>query len=344
MARRTRPFPRRNLQEAAAVPRVLKEYNGGNDWPPGKVASALGTTAKARKLRDVTAASQHYGFTTGTSDASSISLTELGRELVYPASADAELAAFHTAFRNIESFAGVVDHFAGSELPEERYVANTLESQFNIDPDWHEEFIEIFGANCKLIGIGSNYNPDTYSPTARGLGSPDDSLLSPTRTIVQAEGAPICFVIMPFVERDDRHESGFFDEVLKSVLTPALEAAGFEVRTSKRTGSDVIQATILKELLGADLVLADLTEHNPNVLFELGLRIAGEKPIALVKAKGTGRVFDIDNMLRCVEYSPNLWPSTIDKDVPAIQAHVMGAWENRDTDPSFFSILSSQSI
>jgi hypothetical protein len=33
-------------------------------------------------------------------------------------------------------------------------------------------------------------------------------------------------------------------------------------------------------------VLADLTEHNPNVLFELGLRMAVNKPIALVKAKG----------------------------------------------------------
>lgn len=344
MARRTRPFPRRSLEQAAAVPRALKEYNGGNDWPPAEVASALGTTAKSRTLFYVTAASRDYGFTTGTRDASLISLTELGHELVYPASADAELAAFHTAFRNVESFAAVVDHFSGSELPEKRFLANTLESQFNLDPDWHDEFLEVFRANCKLLGIGSNYEADGYAPIAGKTKNSGDDTQSATRTIVHVEGAPVCFVIMPFVERDDRHESGFFDEVLKSVFTPALEAAGFEVHTSKRTGSDVIQATILKELLGADLVLADLTEHNPNVLFELGLRIAEEKPIALVKAKGTGRVFDVDNMLRCVEYSPNLWPTTIEVDVPAISAHALGAWEGRNTDPTLLSILRSQSL
>lgn len=37
------------------------------------------------------------------------------------------------------------------------------------------------------------------------------------------------------------------------------------------------------------MVLADLTEHYPNVLFELGMRMHLDKPVALVRAKGTGR-------------------------------------------------------
>ncbi len=117
-------------------------------------------------------------------------------------------------------------------------------------------------------------------------------------------GSPVCFVIMPFTEHDDRYETGFFSEVLESIFTPALEGAGFEVRTAKRYGSEVIQSTIVNELLQADLVLADLTEHNPNVLFELGMRINEDKPVALVRAKGTGPIFDVDNMLRVEEYEP----------------------------------------
>jgi hypothetical protein len=54
----------------------------------------------------------------------------------------------------------------------------------------------------------------------------------------------------------------------------------------------------VNDLLEADLVIADLTDHNPNVLFELGLRMAEDKPVALIKAIGTGKVFDVDNMLR----------------------------------------------
>jgi hypothetical protein len=60
--------------------------------------------------------------------------------------------------------------------------------------------------------------------------------------------------------------------VLRSLLAPAGVNAGFVVETVKRQGSDVIQSTIINELLDADLVIADLTDHNPNVLCELGLR------------------------------------------------------------------------
>jgi len=344
VARRQRPFPRKSLEEAASVPRSLKEYNGGNAWPPAEVAKALGSTAKSTTFFYLTSASRDYGFTEGTRDASTISLTDLGRELVYPDSADREMAAFHSAFRSVESFAAVLDHFGGSNLPEKRYLSNTLESEFTLDPSWHDEFLDIFRANCKFLGISDSYDRATFSPAERTTGGIEKADGGGTQTIVHVEGGPVCFVVMPFVERYDHHEAGFFEEVLRSVHTPALEAAGFEVRTALRTGSDVIQATILKELLGADLVLADLTEHNPNVLFELGLRIAEERPIALVKAKGTGRVFDVDNMLRCVEYSPNLWPTTLATDVPAITSHVMGAWDGRNTDPTFLSILRAQSL
>jgi hypothetical protein len=82
-------------------------------------------------------------------------------------------------------------------------------------------------------------------------------------------------------------------------------------KTAKRQGSDIIQSTIVNDLLEADLVLADLTEHNPNVLFELGMRIHADLPVVLVRARGTGAIFDVDNMLRVEEYDPNLWTSTV---------------------------------
>jgi len=148
---------------------------------------------------------------------------------------------------------------------------------------------------------------------------------------------------MPFVERDDTHAEGFFDEVLVQLFTPAAKAIGFRVTTALRQGSDIIQSTIVNDLLEADLVLCDLTEHNPNVLFELGMRIKEEKPVALVKARGTGRVFDVDNMLRVEEYSPNLWPSTVAADLPRIQEHIKATWENRDSERTFMRILRQQS-
>jgi hypothetical protein len=93
---------------------------------------------------------------------------------------------------------------------------------------------------------------------------------------------------MPFVERHESHPPGFFAEVLQQLLTPAATAAGFEVKTAIRQGSDVIQSTIVNDLLDADLVLADLTEHNPNVLFGIA---AGSVDISYARRGRAGRMF-----------------------------------------------------
>jgi nucleoside 2-deoxyribosyltransferase len=148
-----------------------------------------------------------------------------------------------------------------------------------------------------------------------------------------------CFAIMPFGEREATRSKGFFDEVLRALIAPAGRDAGFEVLTANRDGSDVIHATIVNQLLDADLVVADLTENNPNVLFELGLRIAEDKPIALIRAKGTAPIFDVDNMLRVFEYDANLWSSSIEHDRPRLTDHVKAAWDHRDSNMTFMKIL-----
>jgi hypothetical protein len=150
-------------------------------------------------------------------------------------------------------------------------------------------------------------------------------------------GEMTAFVILPFVERDPKHVKGFFAEVLRSIITPA--AADFKVKTANRQGSDMIQSTIINDLIEADLVIADLTEHNPNVMFELGVRIAHDKPVVIMKAEGTGPLFDIDNMLRVFEYSPNLWQTTVEKDMPNLREFIKGAWENRQSNKSYINIL-----
>jgi hypothetical protein len=110
-----------------------------------------------------------------------------------------------------------------------------------------------------------------------------------------------------------------------------------------KVGSEILRPTFESfDLLQADLVVADLTEHNPNVLFELGMRMHEDKPVALVRARGTGQIFDVDNMLRVEEYSPNLWPSTVERDVPKIAAHIKATWENRASVDTFMRILRRQ--
>jgi hypothetical protein len=217
----------------------------------------------------------------------------------------------------------------GSDLPELKYLSNTLQREFGLEPEVHTDFSNVFRENCIYLGItsGEVSSSEEERPRTVTVGEPSG------KTSLRA------FVIMPFVEKHASRAAGFFDEVLRSLITPAGLEAGFLVQTANRKGSEVIQSTIINDLLDADLVIADLTDHNPNVLFELGLRMAEDKPVALIKAADTGRIFDVDNMLRVFEYKPHLWRSTIEVDLPALTAHIKATWENRSDGQTYMKIL-----
>jgi len=340
----TAKFPRVTLEEAMKVPLSIKEKNGGNPWATEEVARAVEMRRKTNPFFYLAAGARDYGLTTGSRDSEKIELTVLGRDIVYAPDAPAEVQKKREAFLRVEPFRKVLEYYKGSDLPEMKYLRNTLERDFKIEPEDHEEFSRLFRENCTYLGIRSgDFAAASTAKSGGETGMTGDGSARPaTVTLAEPEkgkGGPIAFIIMPFQERDNSHPKGFFQEVLRSLLTPAASTAGFTVRTANRQGSDLIQSTIVRDLLDADLVIADLTEHNPNVLFELGVRIAKEKPVVLVKAEGTGRIFDVDNLLRVYEYKTQLWRTTTEKDLPALTEFIAGAWENRDSEQTYIKIL-----
>lgn len=336
-----RPFPREPLERAATISLAIRDKNGGKPWTPSDIANVLELSATSAAFFYLAAASRDYGLTSGGRDSASIALTELGKKFAYPASAAEEAAARLTAFKNVGAFAKVLDHYGGNRLPELQYVKNTLKRDFAIDEEHHEDFVRLFKTNCAFVGLKDGQALSDQSAPERRVGQtrPEDA----TGTITVAEpsdsGKGLCFVIMPFTERTAERAKNFFNEVLTRLITPACVDAGFRVVTADRRGSDVIHSTIVNSLLDAELVLADLTDHNPNVLFELGMRMREDKPIALIQAEGTSRIFDVDNVLRVYPYNPTLWTSTLETDKPALTEHVKAAWENRDSAETYMKLL-----
>jgi hypothetical protein len=332
-----RPFPRVTLEEALKIPLALKEKNGGNAWPPNDVANAISLSPKNPDFFYLAAASRDFGLTEGSRDSEQISLTPFGRDVVYAPSKVEEEKQLRQALTKVDIFKRVLEYYKGANLPEMQYLGNTLVREFHLPPEFHEEFSRLFQENCAFLKIGSGFSPTAAANDVRPKTGDDGS------TIVIAEPKDEtglrCFVAMPFKEREERHPRGFFDEVLRSLIAPAGRDAGFSVFTANRDGSDVIQATIVNQLLDADLVIADLTENNPNVLFELGLRIAEQRPVAIIRARGTPPIFDVDNMLRVYEYDPNLWASTVVIDKPKLTEHIKGTWNNRESKMTFIGIL-----
>jgi hypothetical protein len=304
--------------------------------PPSELANALNLGVKGEKFFYLAAASRDYGLTIGSRATPNVELGPIGRKLVYATSREVEQEATREAFNSVQVFKDVYEYYKGGPLPELKYLSNTLESVFHLPPTVHDEFYRLYSANVEYLHrVGARQTTSTGDqpsgePTSGHsfiVGAPKD------KTSLAA------FVIMPFSEKTADHPTGFFDEVLRNLIMPAAVDAGLKVETAKREGSDVIQSTIVNDLLNADLVVADLSDHNPNVLFELGLRMAFDKPIALIRAKGTAPIFDVDNMLRVFEYDSNLWKSTVETDVPKLSAHIKGTWDTRETAVTYMKLL-----
>jgi hypothetical protein len=333
-----RSYPSISLEKCLIIAQKIKELNGGNAWSPKEVAKAI-KVGDTNKFYYFGAASRDFGITIGTRDSKEISLTEFGRQLVYAPDAETEQRKKIEAFLKIDIFKKVLEYYKGNNLPDMKYLSNTLEDKFKLHPEFHEEFSKLFRENCNYLSITTGNGLDGYSVDAKKTGLSNSSTMIVGETKKGVKGKLKAFVIMPFSEKSDKRPPGFFKEVLLSLIIPAGIEAEFTVETALKQGSDVIQSTIVNDLLEADLVIADLTDHNPNVLFELGLRMAVDKPVALIKSKDTGKIFDVDNMLRVYEYSQNLWKSTIEVDVISLTEHFKAAWDNRDSEQTYIKIL-----
>lgn len=319
-----RPFPQFSIKEAMEVPKVIGANNAGNPWAVEHIAAALNTAKGTTRFFYLTSASRDYGFTLGTSKAKLIELSPQGRKLVFPATENDETQAITQAFYNIDIFKKVYEYYNnGASLPEDKYLCNTLKEIFGIDASYHQDFISIFKDNLDLIAqIGCIESFPAISHQA-----PD---LSEVEVQNRGENGEL-FVIMPFSEKTPDYAKGYFDEVYSSLLVPATLEAGLTPKTAKRSGSDIIHSTIVSDIYNAQIVLADLTEHNPNVLFELGLAIAFKKRVVLIRAKGTPAIFDVDNLMRVYDYDRNLWKSTIERDVPNLCKHIQAALQTEGT-------------
>ena len=102
-----------------------------------------------------------------------------------------------------------------------------------------------------------------------------------------------CFVIAPIgeVDSDTRKRS---DQILKHVITPALKECGYKpTRADTISEPGMITSQVIQHIVDDPLVIADLTERNPNVFYELAIRHVIRKPLVQIIKKGEQIPFDV---------------------------------------------------
>lgn len=102
-----------------------------------------------------------------------------------------------------------------------------------------------------------------------------------------------CFVIAPIgeAESETRKRS---DQILKHVISPAAEACGYRAtRADQISEPGMITSQVIQKIVDDPLVIADLTERNPNVFYELAIRHVIKKPLVQLIKKGEQIPFDV---------------------------------------------------
>jgi hypothetical protein len=110
-----------------------------------------------------------------------------------------------------------------------------------------------------------------------------------------------CFVVMGFGKKTD-FESGRtldLDKSYRNMIKPAVEEAGFKcIRADEIVHSGLIDVPMYKQLLAADIVVADLSTSNKNAFYELGIRHALRPYTTIVIAEDVLKPpFDVNHVV-----------------------------------------------
>ena len=97
-----------------------------------------------------------------------------------------------------------------------------------------------------------------------------------------------CYVSMPFGRKWSEATGDIdFDRIYHDAIRPALEQTGLRTIRGDEIGGGIILEGVFRQVLDCELMIADLTLGNPNVIYELGLRHA-LRPSGTVIVRGAG--------------------------------------------------------
>ena len=110
-----------------------------------------------------------------------------------------------------------------------------------------------------------------------------------------------CFIICP-ISTEGTEVRKNSDLLMKHIIEKSVSSEEYEIiRIDQKEHNNSITQEIIKYLIESDLVIADISGHNPNCFYEIGYRHATKKPIIFLKNKDEKIPFDISD-IRTIEY------------------------------------------
>lgn len=156
-----------------------------------------------------------------------------------------------------------------------------------------------------------------------------------------AESNPVnknkCGVIMPIADTEGYPTGHWLD--VREIIYEAISNAGFEPNlVSFDIGVSTIHKTIVQNLYFNDIVVCDISSRNANVMFELGMRLAFDKPTVIIKDDNTPYSFDIAG-IEHLNYPHDLRYKNIEKFKENLTSKIKNTISAFNKDPENFSIF-----
>lgn len=294
----TSNYPRHSLEKALRIPNAILAQNAGKETPDATAAGYLGiTNPTGTFLLEVSSASK-YGLLERPSS-KILKLTDLALKILKPQNQDDEINGLREAILKAPVINEVYKHYRGENLPDRVFFENTLTSAFKIPADKASEFIEIFtdsltkaklidvvGEKQRIVNISSERNSPIVDTSSEFKKLSKAASVSSTDT---------CFVMMPFAPP--------IGDYFGKIYEPAITKAGLKAMRADDDifGTGKIIDQIWNGIHSAKVLIAELTNRNPNVYYELGLAHALKKPVVLVCSNEQDVPFDLKH-IRVIYY------------------------------------------
>ncbi|MFM4669129.1 hypothetical protein ACEUEG_08545 [Aeromonas media] len=151
------------------------------------------------------------------------------------------------------------------------------------------------------------------------------------------EDKNICGVVMPISSIDGCNESHWSDVL--DIISEAIEEAGFEANlVSNADDAGIIHKRIIQNLYDNPVVVCDVSGKNPNVMFELGMRLAFDKPTIIIKDDRTSYSFDTSS-IEHLEYPRDLRFSKINEFKEKLSQKIKATYSKSTTDENYTTFL-----
>ena len=232
-----------------------------------------------------------------------LQLTDRAKKIIRPQNPSAAIEGLREAILDAPVIGDVYKHYRGENLPDAQFFDNALTDTFAVPSQDLTEFKSLLLEslrNAQLVDESTSGKVrllDVSQQIPGVVESTQEDLRKITKT-ANVSATDSCFVLMPFAIPLGNHYTLIYEPAIIKAGLKAVRADAEIFATGK------IMDQVWMGINSAKVLVAELTNRNPNVFYELGIAHALKKPVVLISSNEEDVPFDVRH-IRVIYYDVN---------------------------------------